>query len=88
MSQYPRPSRPSDARRRLIDTAEPLRTAKNGFSALLGAVLLVAVILTAVSFALAVSVSRWWFIGVAICGGFSLIVSVWLFVIRKFLSNF
>jgi fatty acid desaturase len=61
-------------------------TMRKGTTVFAGAVVFVAVILTAGAVALAVTVSPWWYIAVAICGGYSLITTVWMFIMNRLMK--
>lgn len=64
-----------------------INTIQKGVSVFAGAVTLVVTLLAAGSFALAMTISPWWFIAVAVFGGYALISAIWLYVVRMMLKS-
>jgi hypothetical protein len=64
-----------------------VKTMKNGMTAFAGVILLIGLIFTGISLVLALTLSPWWFIAVAVCGAYSVVITTWLVVMRKIMNK-
>lgn len=69
------------------ETNDQVSTMKNGMTAFAGVLLLIGLVFTGISLALALTLSAWWYIAVALCGAYSVVIFAWLVVMRKIMAK-
>ena len=69
------------------ETNDHVKVMKNSMTAFAGVLLFIGVIFTVRPLLLALLVSHWWFIAVAICAAYTIITAAWVGVMRKLMNS-